>query len=57
MPWIADEWWDTGPISNMTVDENVPRNTGLVDHKGRPIYKEPNEIGFGRKHNIYSVKG
>lgn len=58
--WIIDPgYWDNrnSPINNVTTDENVRRYTGLLDHKGRAIYKEPNEIGFGRKHNVYSVEG
>jgi hypothetical protein len=58
--WIIDEaFWDAqpSPVKNAYIEDNVRKPTGLVDSKGRTIYKEPNEIGFGRKQNTYSVKG
>lgn len=48
-------WWGrSNPITNVYADENIRRETGLVTKDGRKIFREPNEIGFGRKHNIYS---
>lgn len=58
MWWIISEsiWDDKSTITNMYVDENVRRPTGLLTKEGKQIFKEPNEIGFGRKQDIYSIK-
>ncbi len=55
--WIDGQYWDTTPITNFQVSDNQRIHTGLLDSKGRSIFKEPNEIGFGRKQGIYSVYG
>jgi hypothetical protein len=55
--WIIDPgYWDSpnSPIRNVDTPTNERRFTGLYDHKGSAIYREPNEIGFGRKQNVYS---
>ena len=33
-----------------TVWDHEAVETGLLDHRGAPIYRLPNEIGFGRSH-------
>lgn len=42
-------WYDDAPLlPSLSVDEHVAVNTGLVDHRGDPILRAPNPIGFGR---------
>lgn len=55
--WVNGEYYDTSPIKNFNVHDNHRTNTGVLDSKGRTIFKEPNEIGFGRRQNMYSVYG
>lgn len=57
--WIIDEgYWDypSTSITNCNVHDNVRRFTGLLDSDGNRIFREPNEIGFGRNQVIYSVE-
>ena len=57
--WIEDRfYWENKNQVNAhrSVDENVRRNTGLLDSQGKRIFKEPNEIGFMARQNLYSVE-
>ena len=44
--WI--EAIDQPMIPNLTVDDHIAVDTGLVDQSGDPIMRAPNPIGFGR---------
>lgn len=48
-------YWDTPMVPNLSVSDNVRRNTKLLDLNGHKIFKEPNGIGFGVKLENYSV--
>jgi len=34
-------------VPSLEVDDHVPVDTGLVDHRGDPIMRAPNPCGFG----------
>lgn len=48
----ADWFDDDSPLSplcpELSVDEHVAVNTGLIWADGEPIMREPNPMGFGR---------
>jgi hypothetical protein len=39
-----DDW--NPLIPSLTVDDHVPIETGLIDHRGDPIMRAPNPVGF-----------
>jgi hypothetical protein len=51
--WYSHE---LSPVKNVYIDDNLPRNTGLLNAQGKPIYKEPNPIGFGRREGAYITR-
>lgn len=46
-PWMT-EWKGYPMVPDISVDDATGTPTGLLDHKGNPIYRMPNPIGFGR---------
>lgn len=44
----AEYDWFMPLVPHLTVPEHEAQDTGLVDHKGNPIKRSPNPIGFGR---------
>jgi hypothetical protein len=43
---VYDDW--NPMLPSLSVDDHVPVDTGLVNHRGEPIMRAPNPIGFGR---------
>ncbi len=56
--WIIDPgyWGASHSNNNVQTHNHIRRDTGLLDHKGRSIFKEPNGIGFGAPQDTYSVR-
>lgn len=49
--WVADDLYDDERGSHrpdLTVDEHVAVDTGLLDADGNTIMRAPNPVGFGR---------
>jgi len=48
--WVSDPLFseDAGLVPDLTVDEHVPRFTGLLDAAGDEIWKQPRPAGFDR---------
>ncbi len=42
----ASHDWFEPLIPNIQVDESAPKDTGLLDVDGQPLYSLPDEIGF-----------
>jgi hypothetical protein len=38
--------WDDPMIPHLEVPDHKPRKTGLLDHRGKPIKRPPNPMGF-----------
>ncbi len=43
-----DEYQEQALDVSLTVCDHEPIDTGLLDHRGDPIFRMPNAIGFGR---------
>ncbi len=56
--WIIDPgyWNSSNGHKDIDASNHISRRTGLLDHLGREIHKEPNPIGFGRPQGKYSIK-
>lgn len=46
--YFDDEYPNQIVVPNVTVDDHVPADTGLVDVHGRRIWRAPNPMGFGK---------
>lgn len=45
--WDDEDWMQSQQITNVTVHQDeFDSFTGLYDHEGNPLYREPNKIGF-----------
>lgn len=43
------DWDNDHPLLPcLTVSDHEATDTGLVDHRGNPIFRAPREMGFGR---------
>jgi hypothetical protein len=49
--WVGDDLFDDergGQRPDITVDDHVAIDTGLLDADGNSIWRTPNPVGFGR---------
>lgn len=49
--WAGDDLYDDergGMLLELTVDEHVATDTGLLDADGNAIWRGPNPVGFGK---------
>ncbi|APZ98081.1 hypothetical protein BWQ93_05990 [Sphingopyxis sp. QXT-31] len=49
--WVGDDLYDDERKSlrpDLTVDEHVATDTGLLDAGGNTVMRAPNPVGFGR---------
>jgi hypothetical protein len=49
LPGSAEDTWFTDPLlPSVDVPEHKPSFTGLLDSKGKEIWRSPRPMGFGR---------
>lgn len=46
--WCGDDIYEGDHCPELTVDEHVAVDTGLLDADGNSIWRAPNPLGFGR---------
>lgn len=45
---VEDDWYVDPMVPALCVTDHEAIDTGLMDHRGDPIMRAPNPVGFGR---------